>query len=211
MKKLLLLTTLVGISGLAHATTINAPSSLIGTISGEDAYSWGISIAVPTGQTVSSAEIDFTSVTLGASGNSEGTGTFYTDLLNSKKTGVTTVYDGNPQDDYWAGVFHGANITPVGSESFASVGTTLTWSYILDQAQLTALNSYLTDNNGVFNIGITPDCHYNVGNICFTYDLGPSPHGNSVPDVATTAFLLLLGLTSLEVFRRQFVAVKMKA
>jgi hypothetical protein len=42
-----------------------------------------------------------------------------------------------------------------------------------------------------------------------TYTLSSKP--NTVPDVATTAFLLVIGLAGLEVFRRQFVAVKMTA
>ena len=210
MKKSLLLATLIGINGLAHATTIDAPSSLTGngSLLGENAYSWGISIAVPVGQEVTSAEIDFTAVDL-AGANSSGTGYLYTDLLNSQSKGVTTAYDGDAPGDYWATKFSGKNITTLGTEFFASVGTTLTWSYILNAAQLTALNSYLA--GGAFNIGIDPDCHYNVGNISFTYNLAPAPHGNTVPDAAVTAFLLLLGLAGLEVFRRQFVADKMKA
>jgi hypothetical protein len=211
MKKLLLLTTLVGINGLVHATTINAPSSLVGydALSGENAYSWGISIAVPTGQEVTSAEIDFTSVTLQASGNSQGTGVLYTDLLNSKNTGVTTATDNDAPGDYWATQFSGKNITTLGSESFAYVGQTLTWSFVLNATELTALNNYLTGNGGIFNIGIDPDCHFSPSQISFTYAVGGNH--NTVPDVATTAGLLLLGLAGLEVFRRQFVAAKIKA
>jgi hypothetical protein len=216
MKKLLLLSTVViGATGLLQATTIEAPSSLIGvnTLQGVDAYSWGINIAVPTGQEVTSAQINFTSIDLTASGNSQGTGTIYTDLLNSKSMGtggLTTAYDGDAPGDYWATQFSGANITALGSKFFTSVGTTLTWSYILTSAQLAALNSYLTANNGVFNIGIDPDCHYTVGNITFTYNEGNIPNTH-VPDVAMTAFLLVLGLAGLELFRRQFMAAKAKA
>jgi hypothetical protein len=205
MKKLTILAVLVGISGLAHATTINAPSGL-NSLEGVDAYSWGISIPLANGETVTSAEIDFTSVTLTAA-NSSGAGYLYTDLLNSQKTGVTTAYDGDAPGDYWASQFSGKNITTLGSKYFASVGTTLSWSYVLNASQLSALDSYLTA--GTFNIGIDPDCHYTVGGLSFTYTL--SPTSNSVPDVATTAALLVLGLGALELFRRRSVLVRAKA
>ena len=193
----------VGISGVVHANTISAPSTLVGTgaLNGNNAYSWGISIAVPTGQVVSSAQIDFTSVTLTAA-NASGTGYLYTDLLNSQNPGVTTASDGDAAGDYWGTKFSGANITQLGTKFFASVGTTLTWSYVLSAPQLAALNSYLTA--GSFNIGIDPDCHYNVGGLSFTYTLG----NKNVPDVATTAGLMVLALAAVEVFRRQFVSAK---
>jgi hypothetical protein len=212
MKKILLIAGSVGISAFVHATTINAPSSLIGVnaLQGNDAYSWGISIPLANGQTVASAEIDFTGITLTASGNSAGTGTLFTDLLNSKTTGVTTVVEGDTTSDYWTTQFSGANITSIGSQLFKSVGTTFaTLSYILTGSELTALNNYLTAS-GAFNIGIDPNCHYTVGGLSFSYTLSPSPK-TTVPDEAVTALLVVIGLAGLEVFRRQLVPVKVKA
>lgn len=204
MKKLLFIAAVAGITGLAQATTI---SSGITSIDGANAYSWGISIAVPNGQTVSSAEIDFTSVQLTSSGNAQGTGVLWTDLLNSHTPGVTSVSDGDAAGDYWSTKFSGANITSLGSKNFASVGTTLTWSYVITGSALAALNSYLAA--GSFDIGIDPDCHYTIGGISFKYSLSPTT--NNVPDFATTAFLMVIGLAGLEVFRRQFVLAKSKA
>jgi MYXO-CTERM domain-containing protein len=208
MKHFTILSVLVGINLAAQATTINAPSSLIGNdaLSGDNAYSWGISIAEPSGQTITSATIDFSGITLSAA-NSTGIGYLYTDLLNSQATGVTVASDGDAVGDYWATKFSGANITALGSTKFASVGTTLSWSYVLNSAQLAALNSYLV--SGVFNIGIDPDCHYNVGSISFTYTTSPAP--SNVPDVATTATLLLLGLGAAELLRRRSVLARAKA
>ena len=194
----------MGIGGLVHATTI---SSGISSLDGNNAYSWGISIAVPNGQTVASAEIDFTSVQLTASGNGQGTGVLWTDLLNSQTSGVHSTSDGDVAGDYWATKFSGANITSLGSRTFASVGTTLTWSYVITGSALAALNSYLAA--GSFTIGIDPDCHFTVGGISFSYSLAPTT--NNVPDFATTAFLMVIGLAGLEVFRRQFVVAKSKA
>ena len=211
MKKILSIVTLFGISALVHATTINAPASLVGAnaLNGNNAYSWGISISVPSGQTVTSAEIDFTGITLTA-GNGTGVDNLYVDLLRSTMTGtggVTTRTDNDASGDYWATQYSGANITSVGTQAFTYVGQTLTWSYILTASELTALNSYLSA--GTFNIGIDPDCHYTVGGLCFTYNLGTNP--NTVPDVAMTAFMVVIGLAGLEIFRRQFVTVKVNA
>jgi hypothetical protein len=208
MKKILSLIAVVGISGVVHATTINAPSALVGTgaLNGNNAYSWGISIAVPTGQVVTSAQIDFTSVTLTAA-NGSGTGYLYTDLLNSQTTGVTMPTDNDAAGDYWLTKYSGANLAQIGTQFFKSVGTTLTWSYVLNASQLVALNSYLA--SGTFNIGLDPDCHYNVGGISFTYTTGKS--NLQVPDMAETALLLIAGLAALEVFRRQLVSGKAKA
>jgi len=207
MKKSILFATVLGLCSLAQATTIvgttvNAPSSLVGSdaLAGENAYSWGIAITVPAGQQITSAEVDFNNITLSAA-NSSGTGYLYTDLLNSSKTGVTTASDGDAAGDYWATQFSGANITTLGSQFFASVGTTLSWSYILNATQLAALNSYLTA--GIFNLGIDPDCHYTVGNISFTYT-----EGSTVPDYSVTAYLLGLGLLAVELGRRKLAPAK---
>jgi hypothetical protein len=210
MKKLLLLGSFVGISGLVHATSISAPSSLIGfeSLDGQDAYSWGVSISVPTGQTIVSAEIDFNGVTLNVA-NSSGTGVLYTDLLKSSATGVTTFVDNDASGDYF--VAHpGAGRTALTTETFPSVGSTESWIDPITGTALANLNSYLAANNGIFDIGIDPDCHYSVKGITFIYSTGAVPH-NTVPDAATTAFLMVLGLAGVEVFRRQFVTAKIKA
>jgi hypothetical protein len=206
MKKVLSIATLVGISGLVHATniTVTAPSSL-DTLSGSDAYSWGI--AIGAGQTVTSASINWSGVDYLAAG-SNPTGYIFTDLLELSTTGVNTISTGELNHDYWS--TSGTTYTSVGTMTFPSVGTTLSMSYILTGAELTALNAYLTADHGIFDIGISPDCHYSVGGLTFVYSLGTT-NGATVPDGATTALLLGLGLAGLEIFRRQFVAVRVKA
>jgi len=163
---------------------------------------------VPTGQTVTSAEIDFSKITLAASGNSQGTGVLYTDLLNSKTGGETTRTDNDAAGDYWKTQFSGANLSSVGTNGFAFVGQTLSWSLVLNSTELLALNNYLL--GGTFNIGLDPDCKFNVGGITFTYTTGTTTH-NTVPETSTTAVLLLLGLGGMEVFRRSVFAAKAKA
>jgi hypothetical protein len=212
MTKILLIAALVGSCGLLHANTIVAPASVL-ALDGDDAYSWGISIAVPTGQVVTSAQIDFTDITLTGS---RGAGYIYTSLLNSQAAGVTVKSDGDAAGNYWATQFSGANITSVGTETFATVGTTLTWDYILNASELAALNAYLT--TGTFNIGIDPDgtfgammCDYNMGSIVFNYTLGQPPPPARVPEQATTAFLLFISLAGLEIFRRRFIPARCQA
>jgi hypothetical protein len=205
MKKICVVGLLAGICGLANATQINAPSSLVGAnvLDGNNAYEWGINLG--SGAQVATAQIDFTGITLNVSGNSQGTGILYYDLLKSSHTGVATATDGDAPGDYWATVFSGANITSLGSQFFTKVGTTLTWSVILNAS---ILNSYLTANNGVFNIGIDPDCHFTVGGLDFQYTT--TTKHNSTPDVAMTAFLLGASLLGLEVFRRKHALAKAK-
>ena len=204
MKKIWVIGFLVGICGLANATQIqiNAPSGLIGTnaLDGSNAYEWGLNLG--NGTHLISAEIDFTNIKLTASGNTNGTGLLFCDLLKATQTGLTSVSDGDKSGDYWSTVFTGANITRLSTNSFASVGTTLTWSIILNSSQLTALNSYLAANAGVFNIGLDPDCHYNVGGIDFKY---------TTPDVATTVLLLAASLLGLEILRRRLVLTKARS
>jgi hypothetical protein len=201
MKKLLLLASLIGTASLVQATTV---SSGLTYLSGDNAYSWGFTPSLTSGQTISSFEIDFSSVDLVA-GNSSGTGYLYTDLLNTKTTGITTLTDNDVSGDYWATVLSSANRTSLGSKYFSSVGTTLTWSYVLTADQLAALNSDLTAN-GVIDIGLDPDCHYSASGISVTYSTATANAGTStVPDGATTMILLALGLGAVEVFRRRFV------
>jgi len=96
MKKIIVTGICLGLCTLAQATTINAPTSLTGyeVLSGENAYSWGVPIGLTAGQTVSSATISFSSVTLNVA-NSSGVGYLYADLLNLNSAGVTPYYDGD--------------------------------------------------------------------------------------------------------------------
>jgi hypothetical protein len=207
MRKIFLIATLVGVNSLLHATTINAPSSLIGSdsITGEAAYAWGINIGA--GVTVTSATISWSDVTFEVAGPVGTPGHIYTDLLDLGTTTLTKYSTTDSDSDYFAGT----SITHdnVGLMTFASIGTEISTNITLNAAELSVLNSYLSASNGDFNIGISPDCYYTVGGLSFTYTTTPSGK-NTVPDVATTAFLMLMGLVGLEVFRRQFAAARIK-
>jgi hypothetical protein len=204
MKKIWIIGVTLSLCGLTHATTVNAPSSLVGANSlyGEDYYTWGIGITLTAGQSITSAAIDWSNVKLTAAGTTASI--LYTDLVNSQKSGVTTYVDNDAAGDALATKFPG-NYTSVGSQAFASVGTSYaTLDYVLNATQLAALNSYLTSGKGMFCIGIDPDCHYNVGGLSFIYTVGSPPSLRLVPDTATTALLLIIGLAGVEIFRRKF-------
>ena len=203
MKKIAIIAVLSAIGSLANATTINAPSSLIGSsvLVGENAYAWGIPISLGAGQSISSASISFSGITL-TGANSSGTGYLYTDLLNSGTAGVTAYADGDAPGDYFLTKFTSANLVSLGYQFFASVGTTLSWTYNLNSTQLAALNSFLAD--GIFSITIDPDCHYTVGGLSFTY----ATTTTNVPDVAATIYLLGVVLLGVEVSRRKLALAK---
>jgi len=203
MKKACFVGICLGICGLAQAVTINAPSSLTGyqVLNGANAYSWGIPISLTTGQTINSATISFSSVTLNVAGSS-GHGYLYTDLLNLNSGGVKSYYDGDAPGDYFASAYPASTVTSVGAKYFASAGTTLSWDYILNASQLTVLNSYVT--NGLFDLGFDPDCHFSVGGITFSYTT-ITAH-TQVPDGATTALLLGTSLLGLAFVRRKLAA-----
>jgi hypothetical protein len=203
MKKISILAVLAAACSIASAVTINVPSSLTGSdaLAGQNAYSWGIPITLAAGQSITTASISFSDVTLTVA-NASGKGYLYTDLLNSSATGVHTYSDGDASGDYFKTQYSSPNIVSLGTAYFSRVGKTLNWTYTFDIAELAALNSFLA--GGIFDIGFDPDCHYTVGNICFNYTT------TSVPDTATTVYMLGLGLLALEASRRKFAAVKSK-
>lgn len=206
MKKICFIVGLVCALTATHASaitivnTINAPASLIGTsvLNGYNAYSWAISPTVAPGQQIASATVNFNNVTLTVA-NSSGTGFLYTDLLMLGGSGATTYTDYDAAGDYFSGKYSSVNL---GTQFFASVGTTLSWSYVLNSSQLVTLNNLLAGSG--FSLGIDPDCHYSVGGLSFDY----TTKSNNVPDGATTVGLLGLSLLGLEIFRRKSVAVR---
>jgi hypothetical protein len=212
MKKIFIIGLLLGTLNLVQATTISAPSGLLGSniLNGNNAYEWGIALPLASGQQVNAFSVTYTGVTLTASGNSAGTGTLYTDLLNLNNTGVTTLTDNDAAGDYFTGTgantanLAAAKVSSLNTKSFASVGTTLTWTITFTAAELAALNT--DDADGIFDIGIDPDCHYTVSGLSYTYTTVKT--SVPVPDNAATAMLLGLSLCGLLIIRRSFSVSK---
>ena len=170
-------------------------------MNGNNAYAWGIPISLAPGQSITTASLSFKDVKLTVA-NSTGKGVLYSDLLNSSLTGIHTYTDNDAVGDYFTGHYSGGNIVALGTKVFASVGTTLSWTYAFNSTELAALNSFLV--NGIFDLGFDPDCHYDVGSICFTYTTTPI----GVPDTAVTVYTLGLALLGLEVTRRKLAMAK---
>lgn len=198
MKKLLWVGFLAGAVQVSPAITVNAPSALVGSqvLNGIYAYEWGIPISLQSGQQITSATVTYNNVTLNIA-NSSGTGYLYTDILNLNNTGVTTVTDNDQAGDYFASHLSSGNFRSLGTKFFPSVGTTFSSiTYSLSSSQLTSLNSWVSD--GIFDIGIDPDCHFSVGGLSFSYTLTPtSQNPPGVPDAGNTVALLALGLAGL--------------
>jgi hypothetical protein len=196
MKKILIIAAALSLCGLVHATTVNVLSSV--TLNGTYAYTDGVGISLTAGQSITAAEIDWNNVTMTTS----GLGKFYTDLINSTTTGLKSYTDNDSAGDYLATKFSG-NMTSVGTANFTK-GIPLTLNYTLNTTELAALNSYLNSGKGVFDIGFDPDCTFTVGSLSFIYTVGSQPHDGKVPDGATTALLMIVGLAGMEIFRRKF-------
>jgi hypothetical protein len=210
MKKLIALAVLSSLCTMAQATTsapgsytANLFTSLNGTLEGNDAYAQNINPNLSSGEYISSATISFNNVDLTVAG-STGHGYLYADLLNLHTAGLTTRSDGDAAGDYWATQYSGNNITSLGNPLFfQSVNSPAqNWNIVLTTAELSTLNSDLS--GGSFSIGIDPDCHFTLGSATITYTVATS----SVPDTATTVFLLGTALLGLEVVRRKFSFAK---
>jgi hypothetical protein len=219
MKKLILICIGIGILNLAQATyytyanyTAPQPTSLEGTgaLIGTYAYEWGISITpLSANQTITSATLSLNGIVLTATGNGNN---IYGSLLNLNDSGVTTFTDNDKPGDYFSTTqfsvdyknLHGTalpssyNYTSLGtSQTFSLNASPANWIDKLTTGELSALNADALD--GKFDIGIDPDCHYNVGSITFTYTVCTT----NVPDTAMTAGLLGASFLGLLVFRRK--------
>ena len=228
MKKLILIGFGIGVLNMAQATSFTyatytaEPKSLEGTgaLVGTYAYEWGISITpLSAGQKITSATLSFNGVVLTATGNGND---IYASLLNLSDSGVTRYTDNDAPGDFFnSSTFtgqsssssyyqtHSHHSLPSGyytslghSQTFSLNASPANWidtlSGTVTSGELGALNADALD--GIFDIGIDPDCHYNIKSITFTYTISTPV---SVPDTATTASLLGMSFLGLMVFRRK--------
>jgi len=180
----------------AQATpiTVNFSPTGLGTMDGTYAYQWGINWTVPTGNEITAASLNYTTVKLTSYGKNKP-GILWSNLLNtsggSGTTGVATYTDSDVGTDYWGSTGF------IGKELFPTLNVAHNLAYTLD---LPTLDAYATD--GHFAIGIDPDCYYKDSSIVLsiTYDKSMTPA--SVPDGGSTVLLLGLALPLLHMFRR---------
>jgi hypothetical protein len=226
VKKILLIGLGIGMLNLAKANTFTISDPIvvissisgIGAMNGNNAYEWGIPISLLSGQTINSATLAFNGIVLTAGGT--GGNNIKASLLNLNNTGTITWTDNDAPSDYFNSTkFKGSSSTSgdykntFGSKPtsgyYTSLGTSQTfslnsvaadWSVTFSAAQLNILNADVLD--GKFDIGIDPDCHFNVGSIKFTYTIS-TPLPPSVPDTAAAAGLLGMSFLGLLAFRRK--------
>ncbi len=218
MKAFILVGVAVGIASLAQAGSI----TILGSgseITGTQSYIYQESIAA--GTQISSASISFSSIELLAGGSVPNT-LFY-DLINAPSTTgayatqtLTGPGTGESYTDYFQNYspYNGKGISDqLGSTTFTApywynghkVYDTQTWTYTFTGQALTDLQNDVL-NNGYFDIGLDPNCHYIVnGSIVLNYDT--INNGGHVPDQGMTAALLGVGFLGLLAFRRKLSCV----
>ena len=195
MKTLLLIGLTCGITSLASAISINV--STPGTLSGYYAYSLGVQLDVPENQHLDSLTISFNRVQL----TSAPKGYLYVDLLDSNRSGTSAYWDGDRSGDYFASTLSAGKGIALGVQQFPNWYQTLSWSYELSADQLAALNTYAAD--GIFNIGLDPDCYFKTFNGSCTITYTCTDNGKRVPDGGLTAVLLGMSLLGLLAIRRR--------
>ena len=193
----------VGTLNLAQATqfTYNFSPSGMGTIDGLYYYEWGLSWNLPSGQSIVDATLTYSSIYL-TTADANPPAKLYSTLLNSAPKGVTSYYDG---DNNVQNPGPGPGVFLLGTAPFGGVGSgysSLQYDFANITGALSALNADIAD--GVFGIGIDPDCYYSVGGIKLTITTSDQPPGNTrVPDAASTAMLLGAALTGIGLLRRK--------
>jgi hypothetical protein len=169
------------------------------------AYSWRIDNINLGGATITGASLTFSNI---ANWDTNPNMLFVHLLDTAKDSGVRSFTDAsgvpvpsNQINDNFAGwrylvnpLVNGATTanTWLASQSFTMTPTTFTINFT--QAQLAILQSYIASGNNIA-FGIDPDCHFFNSGITFSF---------SVPEPASSAALLTLGLVSVGVARRKF-------
>jgi hypothetical protein len=205
MKKIFLAGLILGSFTLAQATTINAPSGMIGSgaLNGNYSYLWSVPLAA---QNISYASITFTGVkeTAGGNGNSISTdfGTFVGIGTVPTAGNYSAISDGDAAGDAFQGNINSGKATRLGTELFPALNVAHTWTYVFTTAQLVSLNSYIATGNWGFEID--PDCHFDVGGISFDYTVQTVTNKiDRVPESTETLGLLAIGMVSLLAVRRK--------
>jgi len=157
----------------------------IGDLNHDYAFNWGIGWT-HTSEEITGARLTFKSIFDYMAEDD----ILWINLLNNANPGVVTSYLDyqNPSNYFasWDGVLVGTWTDPIGGPSGAS---DLTINF--DAAAIAAMNIYAAD--GVFGIGLDPDCHYYNTGVTLTVTTIPEP---------TTMVLFGLGMVGFGAYRR---------
>ena len=163
--------------------TIDVPSGMKGAnaLDGTYAYVWTVASGpLVAGQTVDSASITFSNIKLTATGSgndiSYDLGRVFTGMSAKPATlpapgSFGTYQDNDASGDAFAGNIP-ANADHLGTKNL-TLNTLTSWTYTFSANDLSALNSYASQ--GSWGFLIDPDCHFDVGDITFTYTTVPEP------------------------------------
>ena len=213
MKKLILIGIAVGIASWAQATSIgngtyNITISNTNIIHGGTAYideTTFTAVTLANNQQITGAYLTFSSMNMTGQGVYN---TVYYDLINGKN-GTTTLSTGGEYSYDWftTATSYSGSLDQIGSQSFTQLNYKII-GVTTPNFSNKALGDLTTDLAGGFvDIGLDPNCTYNIGSITLTYTVG----SKSVPDTAMTAGLLGMSFLGMMVFRRKFVQAKNQA
>lgn len=116
----------------------------------------------------------------------------------------------NSLSSYSAGLLY---CSLLGNGSTCTVGSqsssASTWNCTLNSTGLSYLNNCLSTGSSC-NFGVNCYGGWSIGNCSVNYTCTPTPHTSNVPDVASTAVMLMLGLLGVSLFRNRLVLATVK-
>jgi len=140
------------------------------------AYRWGIAWNIPDGEAITAAWLFFDDIR----NWDNNSNVLYVRLLNTRRLGVRTYWDGSGSGDY----FQGQGVLLNKWENLPSTAQDIT--YYFDGNEIAALTAYAAD--GRFGLGFDPDCHFYNKGIKLTIQT------NRVPETGASIVLLAMAL-----------------
>jgi hypothetical protein len=177
----------------------------------ENFYIWKVNLPIPVGQTLVSASLFIHNIN---NWQIETGNKLYMSLLNKSQMD-NAVNDKNMTKAIGSDIYIGTDNGTVGDALngydqvftvyedkneyqdiyYKWINPSEDFTYNFSEAEVGSLNSYVITNNGLFGIGLDPDCHYDNNGFEFRYETTLT-----VPEPAT---ICLLGLGALSLIRRK--------
>lgn len=192
---------MAGIVSWAQATSITVvPSGSV--ISGPYSYIYNETVTpLTSGTTLASASLTFNNIELIYPGPSNIPNTLFYDLINQDYASKT-ISSGETTNDYFQSNAPYKAVSDALGSFTMKLDVTNNWTYTFSGQALTDLLSDF--QSGYFDIGLDPNCIYDIGSINFNYTTTTTTGKNvSVPDTAMTAGLLGMTFLVLMSLRRK--------
>jgi VPDSG-CTERM motif len=193
----------LAIPALGATFTFTPTPANLGNLDHHQATTWGMSWAVPQGQTITGAQLKISNI---YDWRVENNDALFIHLLNNPASGVTFFAD-NTNDNVVSDFFADQGVLlDVWSDPFGGSARNFDYVFNFTPDQLVTLANYLNDG-GNFGLGFDPDCHYYNSGASFVITTSGIPVTNTnVPDAGGSVMLFGLGLGGLAYFRRKFAA-----